>query len=101
LYISVALGAPDTCLKFKNLAIEEYRNAIFRLESRLPASGGNDRTSEFLADGPKSARFDYSAYWLKLPKPQTAKPDASCDARLTYIHLSFDFLGSSAARIDS
>jgi hypothetical protein len=31
--IGVALNDPDTWLKFKNLAIEEYRNAIFHLES--------------------------------------------------------------------
>jgi hypothetical protein len=31
--IGVALEDPDTWLKFKSLAAEEYRNAIFRLES--------------------------------------------------------------------
>jgi len=31
--IGVALDDPDTWLKFKNLAAEEYRNAISRLES--------------------------------------------------------------------
>ena len=31
--IGVALDDPDTWLKFKNPAVEEYRNAIFRLES--------------------------------------------------------------------
>ena len=31
--IGVALDDPDTSLKFKNLADEEYRNAISRLES--------------------------------------------------------------------
>jgi hypothetical protein len=31
--IGVALDDPDTWLKFKNLAAEEYRNTIFRLES--------------------------------------------------------------------
>ena len=31
--VGVALDDPDTWLKFKNMAAEEYRNAIFRLES--------------------------------------------------------------------
>jgi len=31
--ITVALDDPDTWLKFQNLAAEEYRNAISRLES--------------------------------------------------------------------
>jgi len=31
--IGVALEDPDAWLKFKNLAAEEYRNAISRLES--------------------------------------------------------------------
>jgi hypothetical protein len=31
--VGVALDDPDTWLRFKNLAAEEYRNAIFRLES--------------------------------------------------------------------
>ena len=31
--ITVALDDPEAWLKFKNLAAEEYRNAIFRLES--------------------------------------------------------------------
>jgi len=31
--VGVALDDPDTWLKFKNLAVEEYRNAISRLES--------------------------------------------------------------------
>jgi hypothetical protein len=39
--IGVALDDPDTWLKFKNLAAEEYRNAIFRLESGFPANNGN------------------------------------------------------------
>jgi hypothetical protein len=38
--ITVALDDPDTWLKFKNPASEEYRNAIFRLESQLPANNG-------------------------------------------------------------
>lgn len=38
--IGVALDDPDTWLKFKNLASDEYRNAISRLESQLPVNGG-------------------------------------------------------------
>jgi len=36
--IGVALDDPDTWLKFKNLALAEYQNRIFRLESELPAN---------------------------------------------------------------
>jgi hypothetical protein len=36
--IGVALDDPDTWLKFKTLAAEQYRNGIFRLESQLPAT---------------------------------------------------------------
>jgi len=39
--IGVALDDPDTWQKFKNLAGDEYRNAISRLESPLPVSDGN------------------------------------------------------------
>jgi hypothetical protein len=31
--VTVALDAPDTWLKFKSLATDEYRKAVFRLES--------------------------------------------------------------------
>jgi len=36
--IGVALDDPDTWLKFKSLALAEYQNRIFRLESELPAN---------------------------------------------------------------
>ncbi|HEU0184668.1 MAG TPA: hypothetical protein VFS27_05100 [Blastocatellia bacterium] len=39
--VGVALDDPDTWLKFKNLAGEEYRSAISRLESQSPVSDGN------------------------------------------------------------
>lgn len=38
--IGVALDDPDTWLKFKNLAFEEYQSTIFRLTSELPANDG-------------------------------------------------------------
>lgn len=39
--VGVALADADTWQKFTPLAAEEYRNAIFRLESQSAVSGGN------------------------------------------------------------
>jgi hypothetical protein len=39
--VGVALGDPDTWLKFKNLAAEEYQDAISRRESRSAVTDGN------------------------------------------------------------
>jgi hypothetical protein len=39
-FAGVVLDDLNTWLKFKKLAAEERRNAIFRLESEFPANGG-------------------------------------------------------------